>query len=309
MAIFGAIAGSKEDKVQSSQSIEMKGQSADELKYLAEQNASYDELKKLVAAGGNDSDVSRATGATRSFADMLAEYAKTGGMPSESDLSTSNRFAESIFNPQRTKLNQVFEDQKVQAARLSASLGRSVDDPILQAKLRTNMMNNMASLESEQGAYGSQLALQMPGQKLGYAQNNVNVLQGLASQAFQNRSALLSLGNQLGNQEYQKRFQESTKHAENVSGGGFKGAVAGGLSGLSAVLDVVGMFYGKPPSGKDGSTGLKSNATAPAINDSVTGQAAYGTPYQQAPAVNFTSPQYGDQQGYAGYGARNVQLS
>ena len=112
-------------------------------------------------------------------------------------------------------------------------------------------------LQGRQGSAAQQLALQLPGQRLGFASQRANVLGQLGSQAFQNRSSLASLGNQITNSERNFRLQTATRFnnrtQEGSLGQGLLGAVAAGGKTLGTFSKLGGLFGS---GGGGGSSGL-----------------------------------------------------
>jgi hypothetical protein len=204
----------------------------------------YRDLAGFVAKGPGEADITAGLDAQRGLAGMLEELRKSGGLPGQEDINQANTTAGGLFNARRTALSQSFQDQNTEAERLAARLGRSTNDPILQAKLRTGFMRQQDSLQAEQSDYANQLALSLPNQRLNYASSRADVLGGLASQAFQNRAAILSLGSQLGGAERAWRAQSGTQvsNGSQSSGGGLAGALTGGIAGLGAGLDIASKF-------------------------------------------------------------------
>lgn len=235
-AAGGAIAGAIPKK--STTTVDA-GQATDrETNALTQQDNMYSQLQGLTKMGPDGSDVAAATGASRDLGSMLQQYSQSGGMPGQQDIQTANQFAGDIFAPQRTQLQQSFTQQTTDANRQSAMMGRSVDDPILQAKLRTGMMNQEAMLNSQQGAFGAQTAMAMPQQRLQYAGMRADVMGNLATQAFQNRAALLQTGAGIAGAERQFRLATATR--QNESGGGLGGAIEGFMGGLGAAGKMFG---------------------------------------------------------------------
>lgn len=181
-----------------------------------------------------------ALGAQSSLADMLKRYSEGGYLPSQSDLNTSNRFAADVFAPQRLAMSQAFDDQTTQANRQAALMGRSMNDPILRAKLAQEQTRQSALLASEQGAFGAQYAQQMPLQRLGFAQDRAGVLQGLATQAMQNKLTLMGVGQEIYNTDRNFRLAQAGQKTE--SGGGFGGFLKGALAGAGAGMSAANSF-------------------------------------------------------------------
>ncbi len=201
----------------------------------------FSDLQSMLAQGPVASDYRDAVKSQQHLAGLFGEYAANGGLPSEIDVQQSNRVANNLYESRQTQLNQMFQDQNTEAERLAARLGRPVNDPILQAKLRTGFIRQQDLLNSEKTGTAQQLALQLPGQRLNLAGQQTNILSALANQALQNRQYLLGLGNSLAGQERGFRLQTSEQYsnATQSSGGGLGGALAGGLSGLGAGLSAI----------------------------------------------------------------------
>lgn len=180
----------------------------------------YGDLNSLYSGGPGAADVTRGTGAMRDLASMLEEYQRTGGLPTEADITTAGSVADRIFSARQTQLEQEFKKQGIDAGRNAAILGRPVDDPILQAKLRQGFMDQKASLDAEKTAYATDFAFQQPQKRLDYATQRGNVLNNLATQAFQNRAALLAAGTDVVAAERNFRVQTAQQRS-NVTGSEF----------------------------------------------------------------------------------------
>lgn len=207
----------------------------------------YSELRGLTAAGANARDVQNAAGGQRDLASMLQQMSASGGLPNAQDISTAGGFANQIFQARQVGLDQSFTQQNTEAERLAARLGRPVNDPIIQAKLRTGYMQQQDSLNAEKTGYGAQMALSLPGQRLAYAGQRSDVMNNLASQAFSNRAALLAQGSQLANDERNFRVQTATRGGtqNSTSGGGIGGAIDGALGGLAGGVGIANMMGAK----------------------------------------------------------------
>lgn len=296
-AVAGAIPKSSTQTVDAGQATDRERQG------LGLQDRSAKELEGLTAVGPGERDVTASLGATRDLAGMLDEYTKSGGLPGQNDISAASGFAGSIFDPQRTALKQSFVEQTTEANRQAALLGRSVDDPILQAKLRTGMMNQEAKLNSEQGAFGSQLALSLPGQRLGLAGQRADILSNLASQAFSNRSALLALGSGIAGAERQFRLNTATRKSE--TGGGLGGALEGGLAGFGTGMKLFGAGGGF---NFDDGAGTGAGFVDPFAG---TGTAAANAGMQASPLAPSSIPMdmgVGFGQSAPGFGTKNYSL-
>jgi hypothetical protein len=288
------------------------------------QNAMMEALRQyqqMVGAGPGASDVSAGAGASRELAEMLKRYSQAGGSdPTGDDISRSQGLASSLFGAQRTAMQQNFGDQLTQANRQAALMGRSVNDPILKAKLAQEQTRQASLLDANQGAWATQYAMGQPMQRLGFATNRVNVMQGLASQALANRQALAAMGEGVMNNERNFRLQTATRFGTGTaeSGGGFKGMLSGVLGTSGAVMGMAGqaaaMAGGMPPAGGNmGAGALGSSAPvaqAPVTTPGYTQAQNYfnapnpyasggaGLQVYQAPSNPFSSYQMGSSYGF-----------
>lgn len=269
-AVLGGIAGAIGDEKRSNTVSGMNLSAAGALENQASgtQGYSLEELQKLTKAGANVGDVSAAAKSQRELAALYGQLSQTGGIPGQEDIATAQGFAKNIFQNQQEALNQSFVQQNTEANRLAAQLGRSIDDPILQAKLRTGFMNQQAQLAAEQGSYASQLALSLPQQRLQYATGQSDVLGNLATQAFQNRAALLSAGSNVLSSERNFRMGTAQQYSNNVqqSGGGVGGFITGAMGGAGALAGSAGAISNMFSGGGGGVNPYGSRSTVLASN-------------------------------------------
>lgn len=221
-------------------------------------------LQNLANSGANASDVSNALSTNRNLAQMLSDYSANGGLPNSGDINNANNIASNLFASRQTSLNQSFNDQSVSASRLGAQLGRGGADPVLQAKLQTGFLRQQDTLNAQQQGTAQQIALQIPGQRIGYAQQGAGVTNQLANQAFtnqsnifQNQSYLYGLGNQLGSQarSYRLGTSQTYGNTNNSAGGGWAGAISGALGGAGAGLSAASAFNPGPQPASGGTGG------------------------------------------------------
>jgi curved DNA-binding protein CbpA len=200
--------------------------------------------------GGNAGDINASTEAQRGLADLLKQYSQTGGLPGQSDIDTSNNISARLFGGQREQLNQSFADQTTDANRRAALMGRSLNDPILAAKLAQEQTRQSRVLDANQGSFAQQMAMNLPMQRLGFAGQRADVLGGLASQAMKNRLTLASLGDSALNTERNWRLSTGTRfnNSESTQGGGLGGAISGALGGAGTGASLAGLFGGGGPS-------------------------------------------------------------
>lgn len=239
IAGLGALAGAQGKNSTQTESVDAGNPSFNENLGSQGMMSAYSQLQGMMGAGPGQQDVAASTDASRGFAQMLQQYAQNGAGPSQGDINQGNTLAASVFAPQQTALQQSFVDQGVQADRQSALMGRSINDPILQAKLRTEQMRQSAMLGSQQGSFATQYAMQQPMQRLGFAQQNAQVLGGLATQAMANRQSLAAMGAGIMGNERQYRLQTASRTQSQQSGGGLAGAISGGLGGLASGMNLM----------------------------------------------------------------------
>lgn len=266
--VLGGIAGSQKDKTSqtTSQNSSVNLRSFDDLMKGAgagEQLGSeigvsqLRNFQSMVSQGAGEADVMASLRGQRNLADMLGLAGAQGGFAQGQDIQQAQQFASQVFAPQREMLSQNFEDQRIQTNRLAAQLGRPVNDPVLQARMAQSQNREMANLAAQQGAFGAQQAQDAVGRRLQLAGQAESIRSGLATQAFQNRTALAQLGRQLTEQERNFRLaaagKSTTNIQEKISGGGVGGAIAGAIGGASTFAGAAGKFGG--PSGGTSSGG------------------------------------------------------
>lgn len=164
------------------------------------------------------------------YAQMLQQYIQSGGLPNQDQIGQANQYAQNIFAPQQAALNNTFTQAQVNNNRTAATQGRSINDPVLAAKLAQYQGQQQNVLSGQQTALGSQLALNLPQQQLGFAK-------ALSDQAFQNQSSLASLGGNILNSQQNYALGTAPRTATASGGGGIKGAFSGLLGGLTLGLN------------------------------------------------------------------------
>jgi hypothetical protein len=196
------------------------------------QNDSLANFQRLIGAGPNIGNVQQSQGFNQNLINMLGQYSQSGGLPNQQQMGQANQFAQAAFAPQRQQLQQDYTQAGYQNQQQAARLGRQVNDPVLQAKLQNQYANNSAQLSAQQGAYGSNLALQLPQQQLGYATQQAGLADQLSQQAQTNQYTLLGLGNQLYNQSLNYGLSTATRTGSQQQGGSVGGAIGGALGGF-----------------------------------------------------------------------------
>jgi len=192
--------------------------------------SSLGQLEGLVGAGAGQQDVGAALASQRGLASSLQRLGQEGLRPEQVDIEA----ARAQLAPQRIALEQGFQQQQVQAQRLSAQLGRPINDPILQAKLAQQQTQARERFGAQESAQAQQAGLQ----RIGFQQALSDVRGGLASQALQNRQTLLQLGSQVQERGRAFRLQSAPTTTSQQAGGGFGGFLTGAIGGAGAGLDI-----------------------------------------------------------------------
>lgn len=271
-SLAGGQAGSEPDVVggESRVRLDQTPISPEEQNYRSGTYENFQDIRNnLIPQGPGASDVAAGSQAQRDLAALLDrvsnQYVDSNGMPTQEDINYSTGFANDIFKPREVAQAQSFREQGTDANRLAAQLGRSIDDPILQAKLRTGFMQQSDLLNADKANLAAQTAYQQPERRmafnqygLGLANQRAGVLSGLASQAFTNRAAIIGMGNQLENSNFNNRYNSAARSTTSTSGGGFKGRVEGATAGESTDLAIFGTFMGA--GGGSGGGGKKQGA-------------------------------------------------
>lgn len=190
----------------------------------------FKSLEELIGAGPGLQDVRAGLGAQRNLGAFLLQLQQSGGLPSQQDITQTTGLAGQLFQGRRAGLEQAFERQRIGASRRAAVSGRSATDPVLANQLAQSQIRQESLLGAQQQAFGTSLALQLPGQRLGFASQRAQVLGGLGQQGLTNRAALLGFGRQVLGQEQKFRL------GRGQQGGGLSGAIKGGFAGFGAGL-------------------------------------------------------------------------
>lgn len=238
LAVAGAAAGSMKDKssTKNTSGLNLDPETDLEKRTSGTINNSYTDLEALLNGSYEANAGQRSNSAYDDLDAMLKEYAKTGGVASSSDIAAAGSYTDSIFAPRSTALNQSFIDQQVEASRLAAKLGRPVNDPVIQAKLRTEKMRADERLGADKTAFSADFAQQISGNRLGFTGQRADLAAQRAQTALSNRQMLLGLGTGLRDAERGFRINTAERYgtSETESGGGLKGAITGGISGFGA---------------------------------------------------------------------------
>jgi hypothetical protein len=244
LAGVGALAGGMADKSKQSYGMNLGRASPEEERARAQMMAMFGQLGGMVGAGPGMQDVTAATGAGRDLASMLQQMQQNGGLPSDEDVTAGGSLATKLFGGQREQMRQAFADQLTSANQQAALSGRSLNDPILRNKLAQEQTRQSSLLSANEGSLATQLSMNLPGQRLGFAQQRAGVLGGLATQAMANRQALAAMGSSIQDSERNFRMNTATKYGNTTSGGGLKGLLEGGVAGAGMGMGLAGMFGG-----------------------------------------------------------------
>lgn len=253
-ALLGAAAGAQGTKGQS-QTSSMNLAPEDELERLArlQQEQGFGDLNRI-----QREDFGRANQASQSYGNMLQDYQKSGGIPTSADLSQGRSFAEQMTAPQQAQIDLSMR-QSTEAMQQQAGLsGRGPNDFAFNTRLAGQRSDLMSQLGAQQSAMGSQYAQQISQNRLGYAGQFADLQQGLASQAMQNRMAIMGLGSQIQNAGRNFRTNTATRNTSTPDTPGtmlstLTGAFAGAQGGMS-----MGNAFSSMGGGASGGTGGNS---------------------------------------------------
>ncbi len=307
MAAVGGIAGSLAKKTDQEQQSHIDAGSATNLEGQGAGllSSGMSGFQSMVNAGPGAQDVTAGLDSSRSLADMLKAYSQQGGAnPNAQDISSSNQLASGMFQYQRTALGQNFDDQRVQASQQAALMGRSQNDPILRNKLAQEQTRQASLLDSQQGSWAQNYALQQPMQRLGFASQRNDVLGGLASQALANRQAMASMGAGVMGAERNFRVQTGTHYGSQTqsSGGGLQGGLMGALAGAGAGASLMTGFGGMSGGGAAG-------AAAPSMGSYFSNANPYSGGGLSMPASQLGFGGFGAQQAPSLFGGNYAPLS
>lgn len=291
-ALLGGIAGSQKDVASGSSRSGMNLAPESELEKYGGKltNDSLKSLEGMVNAGPGQEAIGQANSQYESLASMLQGFSQTGGMPGQQDWLNAQEFAKSQFAPQQAQINQSFEDEQVRAKQLAAQMGRTVNDPYLQAQLSKEKMRQQTMLGANQSAFIGQEARNNAMGRLGFTSQLADLRGSLASQAMSNRQALLSLGSGAQQQERNWRMGTADKWSNQTqeSGGGMKGMLTGAIGGAGMMMGGLGYL------GKSGMASSQVDPFAGAVNadESWTSNwASHG--FEEVPKAQPRMPQRG----------------
>lgn len=224
---ISALAGAMGNQAGASRSMQLAAPSASELAGEAAVTKYLPQMGQLTDLGPGANEVKANMGTQKDLAAMLQSYSQGGFLPGQADFATANQFATSAFQPQQVAINQQFQDEQLKANQMAARMGRSPNDPLIQAKLSQERQRAQERLGASQSAYVSEFAQRLPTQRLGYMGQLADLRSGLASQAMANRHALVSMGSQIENAGRNFRMGTATQSQQQQQGGGLGGALKG----------------------------------------------------------------------------------
>lgn len=227
-------------------------------------SAGMTSFQSMVDQGPGGADVAAGAGAQRDLASLLQQYQQSGGIPTSQDMSQAESFAGSMFGGRRNALRDSFREQSQQFNQQAALMGRSPLDPVMRNKLAQEQTRQSRQLDTEQGAFASQFAMQQPDRRLGFAQGRAQVMGGLASQAMANRQALFSMGQNALNSDNNLRMGQGSTTSSGGGQGAFNaitGGIAGAGAGMSLAKDFMGAMGSNGGNGRVAQTGQGGEGT------------------------------------------------
>lgn len=239
-ALLGGLAGGQKNQSTQGQTSSVNAGFA-----TREENAATDaiseqfkRLQQYVNLGPGEVDITAGVNSQRNLASMLEQYSKGGYAPTAQD----QELAKAQLAPQQVALDQNLRDIREQAMRQQALAGRGPTDFVFNNRLNRNQLD----LTQQLGAQQSALAAQQPFQRLNFASDLANIRSGLASQAMQNRQAILSIGSQIQNAERNFRLGTASRSGTQTteSGGGLQGTISGALGGAGTAFGLMNAFGG-----------------------------------------------------------------
>lgn len=244
-----------------------------------------------------ENEVAQGSAAQVDLANLLRQYASNGAIPTAGDISRSNDYAATQFDPQRVAMQQAFGDQLTQANRQAAISGRGVNDPILRAKLAQEQTRQSAMLTSQQQAFSNQFAQQQPLQRLGFLSDRANTLVTRGQTALGNYVNQTQMGLAAQGQDFQQRFasaqaqyvaQANTRSKGEKIGEALAG-IGAGIGGMANIGAGMANVWGKS-GGEMGAPQTTTTMATPAQIPIFT-QQSFATPQAQPPGFASQIPQ------------------
>jgi hypothetical protein len=229
-------------------------------------------------------DFGRATQASQNYGNLLQQYQQSGGLPTNQDLASGRSFAEQTLAPQREQIDLAMR-QSTEAARQQAALsGRGPNDFAMNTRLAGQRSDLLNQLGAQQSSVGAQYAQQLSQNRLGFAGQFADLQQGLASQAMQNRIAIMGLGSQIQNAGRNFRVATATRTNSTPSEpGSLLSTFTGALGGAQAGAGLFNAFN----SGSSNSTNPSSSFT-----NKLDTQFSQGAQFTMPSSIQSNSPSY-----------------
>lgn len=214
-----------------------------------EMESLYGQYKEKIGTGPDLTSYNQAKGAGQDLASLLEEYAKTGGLPQEADVTAAGGLAKNLFSARRTALEQDLADQYTQAQQEFGRRGMMTNDPVAIAKMRTGFMKQRDLMSAEQMAEQTRIAMGIPASKAQYAASRYATLGDIAgedialyNQGVANMQNLLGVGSGLLDQERNWRYNVApkTNTQATLGGGGFMGGLANSLAVGGKAMETFG---------------------------------------------------------------------
>lgn len=236
--VFGRLARSAGGQAKST----AMARSAEEEQALAAQSQGLTDLSGMISQGPGSQDVAAGLQSQREFADLLQKYQQGGFNPSQADFETARGQVGNLFAGQQESLNQQMQQQQRMAQRNAALTGRGINDPVFQNMQNQMFTNQQQQLEANKTSATQDIANQQPGQRIQYAEALTQTRLGLGNQAMQNRQLLLSLGNQIREQERNFRLNAAGRNTTQTttSNPGALGIVSGVAGAAGSVMSGLG---------------------------------------------------------------------
>jgi hypothetical protein len=258
-ALLGGIAGAIPKNTTQSQTVDAGQAGANEMAGQQGMMDMYRQLQGFAGAGPGQADVAAGYQGQKDLASMYQQYAQGGFLPGAEDSSRAQSFAAGQFAPQQAALNNNFADQTFAMNRSAAAMGQSANDPIAATKMRIEQTRQQGALDASKNAFGQQMAMQMPMQRLGFQEQASGIQAGLATQAMANRQALAAMGEGIMTNERNFRLATATRTQNQQSGGGFGGALTGAIAGAGMGMSGAHLFGGFGNNGGGFGGGASSN--------------------------------------------------
>lgn len=280
-AILGGLVGSQGQKQSSSSSSSVSMAPASQTEKNATQSIDdiFKQLQGFTSAMPGEQDIQNGTNSQRDLASMLKEFAAGNYGPTAQDQETARMQTQ----PQQVALQQSLRDAEIQQQRQAGLMGRGGNDFTFRNKLNLGAQDAYQML----GAQQSSIASQQPFQRLGFQQQLASVQGGLATQALQNRTALLSMGQQIQAAERNFRLGAATRNTtgDQTSGGGTAGMITGAIGGAGSAFGLANMFGGAGGASSGGAQMFGGGAPSPYSGNNYLGGAQMAQQFAQASPI------------------------